>query len=211
MMPMRRYSLLALLLALPLSRAGAQPRTFSRFSDLGLPAEVRRSTLERMLQRFVDTAYSRAFRHLGDERDFDHGHLLFDSRTGRPAAILYHTQELAKNEPPESDYSYIDPEKRNWLQWLDGRLENANTLVRRVYPAGASWRWFEKVQLPDYVSYHTVVPKMLDADRLGIDDSRSQQWVFTRQPCSAAPPADDDPTLVVRLPTSERVCLALSR
>ena len=93
-----------------------------RFAALGFPAALDRAGLESLLQRFVDQSYLVGFRHLGDERDFDHGHLLYDA-AGKPLAILYHTQELARGRAPDSDFGYVNPEARNWIQWLDdGRV-----------------------------------------------------------------------------------------
>jgi hypothetical protein len=53
-----------------------------------------------------------------------------------------------------------------------------------------------------------VLPKMLDP-RLGVDASKTLQWVFTRTRCGAASPAAATSLRVV-LPTKERVCLTLS-
>lgn len=184
--------------------AAAAPAQAARL-PLRLPAGLDRSGLERLLQSFVDGKYGSAFRHLGDERDFDHGHILF-APDGRPRAVLYHTQELALYETAESGFGWLDPQGRNWLQWLDdGKVENANAYVRASYPDGAEWDWFRYKELPALVEHHTVLPKMLDGARLGLDVSRAEQWVFTRASCAEGPAA-----MRVSLPTGERVCLSLS-
>lgn len=211
---MRRLPLALLALALCAPAFGAR-------EPAGLPPGLTRTRLQTLLQRFVDAEYMKAFRHLGDERDFDHGHLLFDAKTHKPAAILYHTQELAYYQPPGSPFGFVDPAARNWLQWIgDGRrIENASAYVRRSYPSGGSWDWFTHMELPVLRAHHTILDKMLDGKRLGLDTSRSEQWVFTREPCARGAPRSDHssgrasppPMLRVTLPDRGRVCLALSR
>lgn len=183
--------------------ASASPSQAARL-PVRLPDGLDRGALERLLQRFVDTAYGKAFRHLGDERDFDHGHFLFDGQ-GRPKAVLYHTQELAMYEPADGPFGWLDPDGRNWLQWLDdGRVENASAHVRASYPSGAEWDWFRYKDLPQLLRHRTILSKMLDSERLGLDLTRAEQWVFTRsESCGAQ-------GLSVVLPTGERVCLSLS-
>ena len=152
--------------------------------------------------------YLKGFRHLGDERDFDHGHLLFDAGS-KLIAILYHTQELAADHRPGSDFGYIDPDARNWIQWVsDGRVENAARYLRKDYPSTATWDYFRALELPALRARHTVLPKMLDP-KLGVDASKTAQWVFTRVRC-----ADAAASAAVRvvLPTKgkEEVCMSLS-
>ena len=162
-----------------------------------------------LLQHFVDQTYLKGFRHLGDERDFDHGHLLYDAQS-KLVAILYHTQELAADHRPGTDFAYIDPGARNWIQWVnDGRVENAARYLRSEYPATATWDYFRALELPGLQSRHTVLPKMLDP-KLGVDASKTAQWVFTRVKCAGAAPADASDALRVVLPTKEEVCLTLS-
>jgi hypothetical protein len=182
---------LAVLLAFPVSAAAAP----------GLPMPV--PVLQKLLQRFVDSTYLKAFRHLGDERDFDHGHLLYDD-DGRPVAVLYHTQELAHYAGKGTPFAYIDRGARNWIQWLDdGRVENAARYARRDYPRSPSWDWFRAQELPALREHHTILDKMLDPALLGFTPARSRQWVFTRGDCSTA-------AARVRLPGAQDVCLALS-
>jgi hypothetical protein len=182
----------------------------ARFAELGFPAALGRMELESLLQRFVDRSYLKGFRHLGDERDFDHGHLLFDP-SGKPLAILYHTQELAQSQPLGGEFAYLNPDARNWIQWLDdGRVENAVRYKRRDYPRTAAWDWFRAAELPGLEGHHTILDKMLDPALLHVDVAKTKQWVFTRVPCTAVPPSTDSKGLRILLPTKEAVCLALS-
>ncbi len=189
----RRFYLLLLLLA---PSAGAAPLEPSRFEGL--------------LQGAVDRLYLKAFRHIGDERDFDHGHVLF-APDGAPVAILYHTQELSRGEPEGSPFAPIDPAGRNWLQWLDGgAIENAAPYERRDYPATAAWELFRAERLPELKRHGTVLDSMLDPARVKVDPALTKQLTFTRVACgSPAPASGAGEPIGVRLPTGERVCLAL--
>jgi hypothetical protein len=179
--------------AQPTSSAAFFPPAFSKVEFQGL------------LQRFVNEQYLKSFRHLGEERDFDHGHLLFDSRsTQRPVAILYHTQELTTD-------SALNPEDRNWLQWVDrGNIENAIRYERKSYPRTAAWQWFQQRELAALRRHHTILDKMLDPELLGADVSDSRQWVFDRVDC-AAPPAPASDVMQITLPSGSTVCLNLSQ
>jgi hypothetical protein len=173
-----------------------------------LPLSPKR--LESLLQTFVDRAYLKAFRTLGDERDFDHGHFIFanDQADAAPVAILYHTQELAYYQEPGSPFGFVDPESRNWIQWIaDGRIDNASRYERRSYPRSAAWDWFQAHELPSLRRHRTILADMLDPAAFGSQNIRSSQWVFTRATC--AKQADRDISVVV--PTAGRVCLSLSR
>jgi hypothetical protein len=190
---MMKFLLLSAFLALA-PNASAQPAG----TALGLPLDKPR--LQSLLQTFVDQGYGRSFRRLGDESDFDHGHLLVDARTGAPVAILYHTQELADEDPA----GYLDASGRNWIQWLDGRVENAGRYERADYPSTATWDWFVASQLPGLRGRHTITDKMLDPKKLGAELGKSRQWTFTRAACGTE--AGD--SIRVTLPTGA-VCLAL--
>lgn len=176
------------------------------------PAGVAPARMQGLLQRFVDKLYLKAFRHLGDERDFDHGHVLYAPKSRTPVAILYHTQELAQDEPAGSAYGYVDAGARNWIQWLDrDDIVNAEQYQRKEFPDSASWRWFKEERMPVLRRYHTIVDKMLDPARLGAETSESRQLVFTRFDCAAPPPVrPGEAPIAVRLPSGEQVCLALS-
>jgi hypothetical protein len=169
-----------------------------------LPRAIGRERLQALLQLFVDTKYGKAFRHLGEERDFDHGHFLFasDDADAAPVAILYHTQELAFYAEPKSEYGWLNPEGRNWIQWLsDGRVENAARLQRADPPRGLP------ASLEELRAHHTILAEILEPARFGaagLRALRSRQVVFTKAACVAG-------SLRVRVPSSaEPVCLALS-
>lgn len=158
--------------------------------------------LQGLLQSFVASGYGRSFHRLGDENDFDHGHVLIDSRTGSPIAILYHTQELAADSPA----GYLDAAGRNWIQWLDGRgIENARRYERAAYPRTPSWDWFVAQDLPRLRGRHTITDKMLDPALLGSELASSVQWTFTRVACEKAAPK----RIGVVLPDRTTVCLSL--
>lgn len=181
----------------------------------GLARELGRREFEGLLQAFVDVAYQKGFRHLGDERDFDHAHILFSTGpdASRPVAILYHTQELASlyhEHKPGGEFDYVDPEARNWIQWVDGgRVENARKYLRSAYPDTLSWRVFQESHLPGFQAYHTITDKMLDPRLLGAQVARSRQWVFRRAACPGPEDSPEEEPISVLLPTRERVCMRL--
>ncbi|MBI3564892.1 MAG: hypothetical protein HY079_06840 [Elusimicrobia bacterium] len=199
--------MLTLLLTTVLLSAGhrvpAPPRAPSAaaaFAELGYPRDLPKERLRGLLQSFADAGWDRRFRRLGDEDDFDHGHLLIDARSGRPRAILYHTQELVADAP----------EGRNWLQWLDGRgIEDARAYERAAYPRSGAWDWFVARDLPRLRARGTVLDKMLDPVRLGFEPGAGRQWTFTRVACGSA--AEDPSSSVLRVSRSDGspVCLAL--
>jgi hypothetical protein len=171
----------------------------------GTAAELAKGDFQHLLQAFVGQEYQKGFRHLGDERDFDHGHVL-SRADGTPVAIMWHTQELALYEPAGGEYGYLNPQGRNWIQWIaDGRVENANRYQRKSYPSGAAWDWFRVSELPALRKNHTILDKMLDPELVAVDPGRTVQYVFTRVDCAR------EPEMKVVLPTNEPVCLALSR
>lgn len=176
------------------------------------PGGLEPARMQSLLQRFVDKVYLKAFRHLGDERDFDHGHVLYAPASKTPVAILYHTQELAQDEPPGSAFGYVDSAARNWIQWVDrDEIVNANRYQREDFPDSAFWRWFKAERLPVLRRYHTIVDKMLDPARIGAETSESLQLEFTRFDCAVPPaPLPGKTPIDILLPTGERVCLALS-
>ena len=168
-------------------------------SPLVLPLNAPR--LQTLLQAFVVNGLGRSFRVLGDENDFDHGHVLIDARTKSPVAILYHTQELAAESPA----GYLDASGRNWIQWLDGRgIENAERYERAEYPRTAAWDWFVAQELPKLRRRHTITDKMLDPTLLGSELSGSVQWTFTRVACESAAPE----RIGIVLPDRTTVCLS---
>lgn len=176
-----------------------------------LAANIGKEQFQALLQGFVGQVYQKAFRHLGDERDFDHGHIL-SGADGNAVAVMWHTQELALYEPVGGDFGYLNPQGRNWLQWLsDGRVENAQRYQRQSYPSGAAWDWFQASELPALKKNHTILDKMLDPALVAVDPDKTVQYVFTRVDCGRASLAPDSANMRVFLPTHEAVCLSLSR
>jgi hypothetical protein len=171
------------------SLASAQPA--ARLPSMGLPR------FQGLLQTFVTTQFGRSFQALGDERDFDHGHLLFD-KAGKPLAVLYHTQE-------DSADAAVGP--RSWLQWIEtGAVEDAARYARKEYPSSAYWQLFVSRRLPQLRKKGTVTDQMLDPALVPVDPSRSEQWVFTRAACGP-----DAGALRLVLPgAAAPVCLVLS-
>lgn len=162
----------------------------------GFASALPAARLQPLLQGFVTFGYGRTFERLGDESDFDHGHVLLSAKTGEPIAILYHTQELS---PAPST-------ARNWIQWLDGRIEDARHYERKDYPRSASWDWFRYRDLPRLIKRHTILDKMLDPALLGVELSGSVQMTFTRVDCRDSGRGD---VISVTTPDRARVCLAL--
>lgn len=190
---MRRFLFLpisAVLLAFPLRLPGLGRAP----GDGILPV----SELRSLLQEFVDRGHGRGFRELGLERDFDHGHLLFAEGSGRPFAILYHTQELGAAPG-------ANPAARNWIQMTGSRrIEDARAYLRKTYPPGAYWEWFQGQELSRYRAKGTIVWEMLDPERLGAPVASARQWEFSRVSCGAPR------GLALRLPGSPPVCLRSS-
>lgn len=169
-------------------------------SDSTPPAELRldETRLRGYLQEFVTGGWGSRFQELGDEKDFDHGHVLLDAASGAPVALLYHTRELS--EPAARE--------RSWIQWFDARgVQSAERYERSSYPSSASWDWFVASDLPRLKSRHTVVDRMLDPALTGRELAPGPQWTFTRVDC-ATTPSDG---LSVALPDRTAVCLRTSK
>ncbi len=200
-------SFLAFTSFLAVARPTRPPVPFSAYAP-ALAAAPSPERLQGLLQSFVDTGYGVRFRRLGDENDFDHGHLLLDARTGAAVAILYHTQELV-GTPADPGERPLSADGRNWLQWLDGRgVVNARRYERSSYPRSGVWDWFVARDLPRLRARGTIVDKMLDPALLGFTPSGSVQWTFDRAPCVGGLPAPGG--LRVTLPDGSPVCLTTS-
>lgn len=160
------------------------------YKSLGFPSELSRDFLKRMLQSFHDQHRGRAFRALGDARDFNHGHIVTDGTT--VGALLLHTQEQAKNAPPGSPFSYLDSGQRNWLVYLrePDKFINAESLRYRDRPADWPERWERHTTFDDYVyKYKTVTVMMLDPAKTGIaarsflESEKGEQLNFNKASC----------------------------
>lgn len=171
-----------------------------------LPEEFSADRLQRLLQLFADQTLGTAFRVIGDENDFFHGHILWtaDELTteGRmkPVAILYHTQEEAysahwrtnrstRNEPAAVEFDYLDVRTRNWLQWLssdpaqDGvRIENARDYV---LAAKKNPEIFYGENIPVEREHFTIHGRWLDPEKLGVGLIGEMQWEFYKAECGS--------------------------
>jgi len=181
------------------------------FEDQGFPKEFSKDRLQRLLQRVVDTVYMKGFRYLGEQADFNHGHILFVS--GNPVAILYHTQENAyydHRNKPGSKYDYLNKSTRNWIQWLGNPdlVENANKYERTAYPDTLVWERFIRYSVPVFRDHYTITPPMLNPEFLGGEVTFELQWRFTKTTPNATRPSDSNVVNVI-LPTGEIVFLIL--
>ncbi len=144
-----------------------------------------------LLQKFSDEVYGQGFRHLGDENDFDHGHILYSTAL-RPVAILYHTQETASLQhrlDPGGPYDYINRGARNWLQFFDveklqaGPIVNAFFNMLKVFPNAAIFR----SDLKSTKSHNTIFPHQLDGESFPLEYRyrlRGQRQIeFARSSC----------------------------
>lgn len=206
---------------LPKSGPGGPPwgkEGLASWGSQGFPKGFSKELLHSMLQRVIDAAYGKGFRYLGDEYDFNHGHILFpkDSFGKNPVGILYHTQEYAyfyHRSLPGHAYDYLDPGARNWIQWTDASrpVENAYPYARKSYPDTPEWSSVRDM-LPAFQAHYTVVTGMLDPELVGTDLGKNDyQWFFPRIDCP--PDGRTFPSgsngVEVRLPTGEKACLAL--
>lgn len=184
----------------PVNLPGRIPTRVDRFFDAA-GAPLTAWQLNVLLQQFADQVYGKGFRELGEERDCDHGHLLYSTDAARPFAVLYHTQEVPAPGPNTRRMP-----ARNWLQWVGtGRVEDARRYLRTSYPATAYWDWFQTSELPRLKPRGTVVHQMLDPMLMGTQVAESRQWVFTRVACDGPPPTSR--TLQILLPDRRHICL----
>lgn len=169
-----------------------------------LPEEFTPERLKKLLQLFSDQTFGAAFRVIGDENDFFHGHILWtaDELTSqgrmKPVAILYHTQEEAysahwgtkrstRDEVASAEFDYLDVRTRNWLQWLspdpdlDGiRIENARDYV---LAAKKDPNIFFGDNVPVEREHFTIHGRWLDPAKLGVKIIGEMQWEFYKSPC----------------------------
>lgn len=158
-----------------------------------LPAEFTLKRIETLLNRFSDETYGKAFRYVGVEEDFFHGHVLFERKLHEgkellhPRAILYHTQEEAHKahweKTVDPKYDYLNVTTRNWIQWLsenpqeDGlRIENARAYldVAQKDPN----QFFDKGAEPKKELHYTIHAKNLDSTKLGFVLAGELQFEF---------------------------------
>jgi hypothetical protein len=145
-----------------------------------------------LLQDFVTDQYQKSFRHLGDIKDFHHGHIFYQydgtspgSRLAPesvfPFAILYHTQEAANyysQKDPGGKYDYIDKAKRNWIQFFDPVTKKTQKIVlANAYAYSPSDLEAHKPISQNY----TIHPDMLDPKKFsyGLDIQRQVEFTPT--------------------------------
>lgn len=90
------------------------------YNSWKMPSQFPLSRIESLITNFSNETYGKAFRYLGVEEDYFHGHLLFEKKEVEgifylfPRAILYHTQEDAykahweKSIDPKYDYLNVN-------------------------------------------------------------------------------------------------------
>lgn len=228
---MRYFLVLAFLLANSVLAADLPEGEERRmtYETWKLPSAFSLSRVERLLQTVVTRLHGKAFRYLGVDEDFFHGHLLFEetkTESGHrltPRAILYHTQEEAHaahwRGTVDKKYDYLDVTTRNWIQWLsdeeekDGeRLENARIYFQREQTNPRyDWHQFWKEGAePEERFYYTVHDRRLDPQRLGFKVYGALQFEFYRTDCDSL---GENPygmwrgPIRVLLPNGKKTCL----
>ena len=158
-----------------------------------LPTQFTFPRLQSLLNQFSKEAHGKAFRSIGVEEDFFHGHVLFERtlHDGQmvlsPKAILYHTQEDAHKAHWEKSvapkYDYLDITTRNWIQWLsddaakDGvKIENARDYLDFAQKDPS--QFFDEKAEPQKEFHYTIHAKNLDAHKLGFELAGELQFEF---------------------------------
>ncbi|MFM8268661.1 MAG: hypothetical protein ACKN9V_00600 [Pseudomonadota bacterium] len=163
------------------------------FSPWKLPSQFTLARIEKLLNRYSQEAFDKAFRFIGVEEDFFHGHVLFERKSVNgeqllhPRAILYHTQEEAYKAHWEKSidpkYDYLNVTTRNWIQWLsddasqDGvKVENAREYldVSKKTPS----QFYDDQVEPQRDLHYTIHAKNLDSKKLGFELAGELQFEF---------------------------------
>ena len=187
-----------------------------------LPSKLTHERVGNLLQKFSYQQYGKAYRYLGEEGDFFHGHLLVEERIEGEnrrliaRAILYHTQEDAygvrwKTKAIDPKFDYLDHGARNWIQWLndspirDGeKIENAR---RYIDTSRKKEIEFEDV-IPVEGRHYTIHSHQLDDQKLGFNLFGDLSFNFFKAPClSPILSAFERGPLWVASPDDEVVCL----
>lgn len=188
------FALSSLSLAGPLSR---QEEVNLVSAQWKLPAELTTQRIENLLNLFCKNKAGEAFRFIGVEEDFFHGHVLFEMKEfeGRkalfPVAILYHTQEEAHKahweKSIDSQFDYINVTTRNWIQWLeddsrrDGQvIENARIYLDEKQKDPSPF--FDERAEPNRKNHYTIHAKNLDSGKLGFKLAGELQFEFYQDP-----------------------------
>lgn len=202
------FSLYSRTAPIPLSEEGQMLSSIWK-----LPNQFTEERLGSLLNKFTQETYLKAFRFIGVEEDFFHGHVLFERKLQEgqmlllPRAILYHTQEDAHKahweKSIDSKYDYLNVTTRNWIQWLsddenqDGIIiENARDYLDSSQKDPAPF--FNENGEPQESNHYTIHAKNLDTNKLGFVLAGELQFEFYSN--REASPYDRDRTLMVRLP-----------
>jgi len=182
-----------------------------------LPSQFSLKRVQSLLNEFTQSTYSRAFRFIGVEEDFFHGHILFERKLHEgqlllhPRAILYHTQEEAHKahweKTIDSQFDYIEVTGRNWIQWLsdealvDGKkIENARGYLDFSQKDPA--QFFKEGAAPQQELHYTIHAKNLDSKKLGFQLAGEMQFEFYRADETA--PSNAERSIVVSLPHEDQ-------
>jgi len=181
-----------------------------------LPQEFHLKRVESLLNHFCEETQGKAFRYIGVEEDFFHGHVLFEKKniegkeTLFPRAILYHTQEEAHKahwlNTIDPKYDYLNITTRNWIQWLHddhnldgGRIENAREYLD--FQQKDPNPFFDESSEPQKNHHYTIHAKNLDPGKLGFKLAGELQFEFYRDMKSS--PYGEDRTVRIILGEEE--------
>ncbi len=162
-----------------------------------VPSQISPFRIEKLLNEFARHTYGKAFRFIGVEDDFDHGHILFEKKADGfyPRAILYHTQEFAYSahwrKNVDSKYDYINVTTRNWIQWLSDNeaIDGKQIFNAKEYldPTKKDPSQFENLEPQEKFHYTLNFPD-LDPNKLGFKTVADLQFEFRR--CKPEPNAN---------------------
>ncbi|OYZ18966.1 MAG: hypothetical protein B7Y39_12690 [Bdellovibrio sp. 28-41-41] len=182
------------------------------YDSLNLPKELTREFLTINIQYYYNQYNGVTFRHLGDWRDFDHGHLLKDP-TNRLRGVLFHTQERGNLFALDSRFHFINKELRNWLLFIDRPLmfENAIKYKYDFKPSFWNAEYEKNVTWKQYEDAGTVVELMLDPNKTGFNiqpfmsKEKTEQFYFKKAIC---PTSVHPKSNIIKIDTKEGiVCL----
>ena len=175
-----------------LSKAEEQSILYSTWK---MPAQFPVSRIESLITKFSNETYGKAFRYLGVEEDYFHGHLIFERKEIEgisylfPRAILYHTQEDAYKAHWEKSidpkYDYLNVTTRNWIQWLSDEEKEDGLLIEnaRKYVDGSKKdpaQFETEMAEPNSKLHYTIHATNLDNKKLGFKLAGELQFEFHR-------------------------------
>jgi hypothetical protein len=192
-----------------------------KFKDFEIFKNVERDEVQKAIQMMVDLHLGNAFRDLGDERDFYHGHMLVEAPEGtkkmnatklpnaQPFAILFHTQENYSRKDTKTQktiYEYFAPEERNWLAFLKPtlKIENANQYKNANQPSR-----FSVYEVARTINIEMLDPKLLK--KKVADYGRFGQFQFKETKCRHLPEnlRQVGNLIEINIPNHKTICLEL--